>query len=105
MLKKAWENVVTILPDSFGYHQRRFRMNPRENIHPHSLAADEPVFPLRVIWMSAAEPHPFCLESAAEHLFQSCLCFPADLVGGLSQIPTRNQENFICLDWFRNRVL
>jgi hypothetical protein len=98
MLKKPREDVMAVLPDRFGYHQRRFRINPREDIHAHSLAADESVFPLRVIRMSTSEPYPFRKESTAEHLFQPGLCFPANLIGGLTQIATRDQKDFICLN-------
>ena len=100
MGEKPRKPVVAVLPNSFCYDERRFRMDMRKNVHTHALAADEAVFPIRVESMGAAENYAFGKECFSEHLFQVGLGLPADFVGSLAQISASDKQDLISCDWF-----
>ncbi len=93
--KQAAENVVGVLPHSLHHNQRSRRRNVLEDLHPLLLAADEPVFQILVVRVSAAYFPSKAADGFRNGVFHFLLSRPADLVRGQSQVAGGNED-----DWF-----
>ena len=95
MANQAGKNVIAVLPDSFGNHDRRIRMDVLEYIHPHALAIDKSMLEALIVRMSAAQGISLSTERFDELRFHLLLRRPAHLVCRLAKISAGDQQNFL----------
>src|SRR4051812_5278971 len=77
---------MRVLPDSLRDDQRRIWIDPAEDFDALALAGDESVLRLWVVRMRPLHPITFRFHSIGEGAFHCGLSWPADLIGGETQI-------------------
>jgi len=97
MRAQSGENMVAVLPYTFGHDQWRVRIKFPENFHPHFLRIDEAVPPGFVERMRANRLPAFRFDGSREDRFHLRLLRPAFLIGREAQIAIGEQVNALGL--------
>ncbi len=101
MIAQSRQNVMAVLPDQLRHDQLGVRVDVLENVHPHPLAGDEPVFFDRIVGMPAPDGDALASKRLDHPPFHIGLRRPAGLIGGKTQVAAGDEDRFIGSDGFR----
>lgn len=93
MSEQTTENVMAILPDTFGNDKGGIGIKFAEDFHAHFLGIDEAMLLLFVERMGADDGPAFRLEGFGEDAFHFGLFGPAFLVGDNAKIAVGDEIN------------
>src|SRR5258705_9577213 len=95
MISQPRENMITILPYSYGYDQRSLRRNGFEYVHAHTLIPDKAMFQWFIIGMRSSNSNSLNGKCCNNPLFHICLGGPASLVSRQTQISASDKKHLI----------
>jgi hypothetical protein len=81
MISQPGQNVITILPDSYGHDQWSLRRDRFEYVHPHTLIPNKAVLQCLIIGMRPFNNSSLSLKRTYNLSFHICLSGPTGLVG------------------------
>ncbi len=105
MIAQSGEDMIAVLPYRNRHDQRRLRWNGFEYIHTHTLVPDKTVFECFIIEMGPFNGKPLGVKCRYDLPLHICLCGPAGLVGGQTQISTRDEKYLVWVRFQRRRRL